>query len=81
MLHNCIFSKHGQVKGFFNKEFIKSGVFPNEFGKLFNAVFEYRQKLDYVDFVVPDKDMISDYLTKPAHFIRKIQKYLEDQKC
>ncbi|NIT55521.1 MAG: hypothetical protein GWN00_04575, partial [Aliifodinibius sp.] len=38
------FSRHGQVKGFFNREFIKTGVFAKDLGKLFNTVFEYRQK-------------------------------------
>ena len=44
VLDEKAFSKHGQVKGYFNKEFIKPGIFSKEFGKLFNAVFEYRQK-------------------------------------
>ena len=49
------FSKLGQLKGYFNKEFIKSGIFSKEYGKLYNTVFEYRQKYDYVDFIVPVK--------------------------
>lgn len=56
VLNEKAFSKHGQVKGYFNKEFIKSGIFPKEFGKLFNAVFEYRQKFDYVDLLIPKKN-------------------------
>ena len=46
---NASFSKHGQVKGHFNREFIKSGEFPIEMGRLYNKTFEYRQKFDYVD--------------------------------
>jgi uncharacterized protein (UPF0332 family) len=37
------FSKHTQVKGYFNKEFIKSGVLPIDMGRLYNKAFEYRQ--------------------------------------
>jgi uncharacterized protein (UPF0332 family) len=40
VLNEKTFSKHGQVKAYFNMEFIKAGVFPKEFGKLFNTVFE-----------------------------------------
>ena len=52
------FSKHGQVKSYFNREFIKTGILPKEFGRLFNAVFEYRQKFDYVDLIVPDPEFL-----------------------
>jgi len=47
------FSKHGQVKGFFNKEFVHKGTIPVRFGKVYNKAFEYRQKFDYVDFEIP----------------------------
>lgn len=79
VLHNCTFSRHGQVKGFFNREFIKSGIMPVEFGKLYNAVFEYRQKFDYSDFVVPDREMVSNFLIKITKFIEEIEKYLESK--
>lgn len=39
VLDEKAFSKHGQVKAYFNKEFIKTGILPKEYGKLFNAVF------------------------------------------
>ncbi len=79
VLNEKAFSKHGQVKGYFNKEFIKSGIFPKEFGKLFNAVFEYRQKFDYVDLLVPEKELISDYILKAQKFIEQISSYLNDK--
>ncbi|MFZ2149163.1 MAG: HEPN domain-containing protein [Sedimentisphaerales bacterium] len=79
VLNEKAFSKHGQVKGYFNKEFIKSGVFPKEFGKLFNAVFEYRQKFDYVDMLVPEKELISDYIVEAQKFIAQISSYLNDE--
>jgi uncharacterized protein (UPF0332 family) len=72
-----MFAKHGQVKGYFNKEFVKSGIFPKEFGQLFNTVFEYRQKFDYVDLVTPDKDMIGHYILEAKNFIDKIVGYIK----
>ena len=79
VLNEKAFSKHGQVKGYFNKEFIKSGVFPKEFGKLFNTVFEYRQKFDYVDLLVPEEELISDYIIEAQKFIDKISSFLNDK--
>lgn len=79
ILKENAFSKHGQVKGFFNKEFIKTGVFPKEFGKLFNTVFEYRQKFDYVDLIIPEEELISDYINKAKIFTQKITEFIKDQ--
>jgi uncharacterized protein (UPF0332 family) len=79
VLSESAFSKHGQVKGFFNREFIKTGVFSKDFGKLFNTVFEYRQKFDYVDLITPEEELISDYIIEAKRFIDKISKYLEDK--
>ena len=79
VLNEKAFSKHGQVKGYFNKAFIKTGIFPKEFGRLFNTVFEYRQKFDYVDLLVPEEELISDYIVEARKFIVKISSYLNDK--
>ena len=79
VLNERAFSKHGQVKGYFNQEFIKSGVFPKGFGKLFNTAFEYRQKFDYVDLVAPEEELISDYISKAGKFIDQISSFLTDK--
>jgi uncharacterized protein (UPF0332 family) len=70
------FSKHGQVKGYFNREYIKTKIFPVEAGKLYNMVFEYRQKFDYVDLVKPDVDAIDEYLRGATAFVQQIRVYL-----
>jgi uncharacterized protein (UPF0332 family) len=75
ILKESAFSKHGQVKGFFNREFIKTGIFPKEFGKLFNTVFEYRQKFDYVDLIIPEKEFISDYISEANIFINTLSEF------
>jgi len=70
------FSKHGQVKGYFNRECIKTCIFPVESGRLYNMVFEYRQKFDYVDLVMPDVIAIEGYLRDATVFVREIRVYL-----
>lgn len=70
------FSKHEQVKGYFNREYIKTGIFSVEAGKLYNMVFEYRQKFDYVDLVTPDVSAIDEYLRDATAFVQQIQVYL-----
>ena len=79
ILKDSAFSKHGQVKGFFNREFIKTGIFPKEFGKLFNTVFEYRQKFDYVDLIIPEKELVSDYISEANIFINTLSEFIKKQ--
>jgi uncharacterized protein (UPF0332 family) len=64
------------VKSYFNREMIKTGIFPMEMGRLYNKVFEYRQRFDYIDFSYPDREMVSEYLEKTKGFISNIQEYL-----
>ena len=71
------FSKHGQVKGYFNREFIKPGKLPKEIGRFYNKAFEYRQKFDYVDFVSPDQAMVSEYLETAKKAVSQIAFYLK----
>ena len=78
-LYKVSFTKHGQVKGYFNRELIKTGIFSVDMGKLYNKVFEYRQKFDYVDFAVPDRDMVSEYIEKAREFHAKIKEYIQTQ--
>ncbi|MCK4729570.1 MAG: nucleotidyltransferase domain-containing protein [Desulfobacterales bacterium] len=33
-----------EVKGYYNRELIKTGILPMEMGRLYNKAFEYRQK-------------------------------------
>jgi uncharacterized protein (UPF0332 family) len=42
-----VFSSHGQVIGAFNRELVKSGVFPLEFTTFVQALFDDRQAVDY----------------------------------
>ena len=79
ILRESTFSKHGQVKGFFNREFVKTGIFPKEFGRLFNAAFEYRQKFDYVDLITPESGLISEYLAKAEIFIDKLSGFIHEK--
>lgn len=70
------FSKHGQVKGYFNRELIKTMILPKELGQTYNKAFEYRQKFDYVDFATPDREMVLDYIKKSKDFYDEVEKYL-----
>jgi len=74
------FSKHGQVKGYFNRNFIKTGLLPIELGRIYNKAFEYRQKFDYVDFAIPEKKLVEEYIDRASDFYLTIEAYLKSLK-
>jgi len=76
-LDNISFSKHIHVRGHFNLHYIKTSIFPVSFGKLYNTVFEYRQKFDYVDFIKPDETTVKDQLQAVEQFIPAIRNHIQ----
>lgn len=73
------FAKHGQVKGYFNREFIKAGKLSKDIGRFYNKAFEYRQKFDYVDFVSPDQLMVAEYVEAAKNVVSQIKLYLRKE--
>ena len=48
-----------------------------DMGRLYNKAFEYRQKFDYVDFAIPEEDMVIEYIEKAELFVNSINEYLK----
>jgi uncharacterized protein len=62
------------------REFIKTGLFDKEYGKLFSDLFDWRQEGDYSDFVSFDKDLTIPLIKKSEDFIALIRKFLTSTK-
>jgi uncharacterized protein (UPF0332 family) len=73
------FSKHGQIKGYFNRKWINSGKFPKTLGQLYSKAFEYRQKFDYIDFATAERDMVSEYIEKAKEFHNRIDRFFRNE--
>ena len=73
ILKDVSFSKHGQVKAYLNRELVKTGIIPISLGRIYNKAFEYRQKVDYVDFAEPDLDLVESYLKEARVFLDEIK--------
>lgn len=53
-------SKHTGVRALFNQHFVKPGRIDQEYGRLYNRLFDLRQESDYIDFAdVPAADVAS----------------------
>jgi uncharacterized protein (UPF0332 family) len=70
-------SKHSGVLGYFNKHFVKDGLFPNAMGRSLNKAFELRQRGDYREYFELKKDQVEPLLDEAAQFVDAVRKYLE----
>lgn len=70
-------SKHSQVLGVFNKEYVRTGVFHRDVGRLLNRLFNERQDADYLPETRFEHEQISDRIQQVEQFVTAVRKYLE----
>jgi len=70
-------SKHPQLIGWFNKNFIHGKEIEPEYGKMINKAYNRRTKGDYDVYVDFDKDTVIEMFDEMKDFISRIKKYLE----
>jgi uncharacterized protein (UPF0332 family) len=75
-----ISAKHTGALSFFNKQFIKEGVFPTEMGRWINKAFELRQTGDYREYVELTREQVEPYIGYAKSFVKKVEDYLEENK-
>jgi len=69
-------SKHLQLIGWFNKEYISSQRLDQKFGKILRNAFQNRTKGDYDAFVKFDRTEVEIMLKEMAEFIEEINSTL-----
>jgi len=69
-------SKHSGVLSYFNRRFIKEGIFEKELGRFLNQAFELRQQEDYREYTTLNLEQISPYIEKAESFIKAVKEYL-----
>jgi uncharacterized protein (UPF0332 family) len=72
-------SKHSGALSLFDKEFVKSGIFPKEFSKSLRLAFDQRQIHDYGEIVEINKNNANQTLDDAKYFIKGIYSYLESE--
>ena len=76
-LDNVDFGNHGQVIGYFRREYIKTGIFPKEMSRIIDMLFKVRNKCDYDDFYVINKEDVVKQLNAAEYFLGEVCKYLD----
>ncbi|HAO22591.1 MAG TPA: antitoxin [Desulfobacteraceae bacterium] len=67
---------HSGVISFFDRYFVKTGMFDKQFSKIVHAAFDTRQDNDYEDFYVPSEAEAQEQYDNATQLIREIK-----QKC
>ncbi|MCL6097421.1 MAG: HEPN domain-containing protein [Bacteroidetes bacterium] len=70
-------SKHTRLLGWFNKNYINSGMLPKEFGKMIYACFENREKSDYDFLFELTKEEINGYYELAKKFISAVKEMIK----
>jgi len=70
-------SKHLQLIGWFNKNFIHTNLIPVEFGKFVKRIFECRTSSDYDDFVNFEEDEVLLLFNNSKLFIETLQNFMK----
>ena len=69
---------HGQLMGWFNREFIKTKKLDKKYSSIYRWAFSNRQTGDYDDFVTFIKDEVENQFQEMKEFISRIKRMLND---
>lgn len=71
-------SKHSGVEAAFIQNFIKTGIFRIEFGKMFNYIRKKREECDYSSKIKIDRETAEKIVEDAEKFIRRMKEYLKE---
>jgi uncharacterized protein (UPF0332 family) len=69
-------SKHAQLIGWFNKEFVATGIIDKKYGKILRNAYQNRTKGDYDAFVSFEQEEVEGMHIEMIEFIQVIEKLL-----
>lgn len=72
-------SKHSGVIAYFNRTYVKEGIFDKSISKMIDTAFRLREKADYQDFVIISKEQAGEQLEKAGKIMKMVMPYLEEQ--
>lgn len=71
------FKKHKDVMGYFNKNYVATGLFPRDLGRLLGRLKQLRGKSDYDDFYLASKDQASSQYETAKLTLDMVKEYLK----
>lgn len=73
------FSKHEGVIAYFQKEYIKSGVFDKQYSKYLQGAFQIRNSCDYDDFFIASRQDAEEQFRRAEEMVHVISEYVENR--
>lgn len=78
-LSGMAFKRHKDAIGNFNKEYVKTEIFPRELGRKIGEAEEIRHASDYDDFYIASREEAERQVAVAEEFIQIAEKYCMDQ--
>lgn len=72
------FSKHAGVIAYFQKEFIKTGIFDKKYSKYLQQAFQIRNSCDYDDFFIVSKQEAEEQYERATEILALIEEYMKE---
>ena len=70
-------SKHSGVRSFFDKDFVRTGRVPVALARFYRRIHDRRQKADYGDFVVFQRDEVAKWLGEATEFVNSLSSLVQ----
>lgn len=74
-LNGVAYKRHKDVVANFNKEYVKTEIFPREIGRKIAGVEEIRHASDYDDFYIATVEEVDEQIAVAEEFIQMVEAY------
>lgn len=78
-LNGVAYKKHKDAIANFNKEYVKTEIFPKEIGRKIAGVEEIKHASDYDDFYIATRDEVDEQISIAEEFIKMVEVYCMKQ--
>lgn len=75
-LEGIDFSKHSAVMAYFQKNYVKTGIFDKKYSKILTRAFEVRSESDYDDYYMISKKEVEEQIRDAQFFYNGVVEYL-----
>ncbi|MBU5478597.1 HEPN domain-containing protein [Eubacterium sp. MSJ-13] len=76
-LNGNAYKRHKDAIANFNKEYVKTKIFPRDIGRKIAGMEEIRHASDYDDFYIASIEEVNEQILVAEEFIEMVQKYCE----
>ena len=77
-LRGVAYKRHKDAIANFNKEYVKTEIFPREIGRKISGVEEIRHASDYDDFYIATVEEVEEQITIAEEFIKMVEQYCNE---